>query len=392
VYTLFSPSGVHPDDGLSSIWSHFDGSIDIEGLFVGKTAASKVGEIRQAWATHLEIAEDDLRTLLLKMRIFQGPDLRRFREELNRGLMLAGLKPLDATTLSNPYDDLIRKIHAGKNSMAFDRDRVEAIAKTEGLWVGDTLSFPSGRTLGIRSFFRFAEEMPNLTDDMICLCPHFDGRHIRTPSDWNEKVFPEVKGFLQKYEAAAEQMYLLLECHISIAFAAGAVIEPKAPVTIVPIQRNQFREPQAWQATGKTTESSDWREEEITVGDGDELAIAVSVTHSVNADVTEFVGLQFQSSGLLSFEIMPGPGTTSIKNGDHAFALAEKLAQTVTRSVKERGIRELHIFAAAPVGFMFYLGRLLKLPSSCEVNIYEYDFDTKELGAYTKTITFERMT
>ncbi len=392
VYTLFSPSSVHPDDALAGVWSNFDGSIDIDGLFVGKTPASKMGEIRQAWSSHLEIEEGDLKTLLRKMRIFQGPDLKRFREDLNKSFLLAGLKPVDATKRANPYEDLIRKIHAGKNSLTFDRNRIETIAKEEDLWVGNPSGFPAGRTIGIRSFFRFAEEMPNLTDDMICLCPHFDGRHIRLEADWNDRILPTVNAFLQKHEGSAEQIYVLLETHISIAFAAGMVINPKAPATFVPIQRNQFRDPEAWNTTGNYSEAADWKEDEITGDNSDALAVTVSVTHSVTADVKEFVGGHLGTARIVSFEIMPGPSTTAIKSGDHAFALAEGLAQSITKAVKGTGIRKVHIFAAAPVGFMFYLGRLLKLPSSCEINIYEYNFDTRDLGAYTNTITFNRTT
>jgi hypothetical protein len=46
----------------------------------------------------------------------------------------------------------------------------------------------------------------------------------------------------------------------------------------------------------------------------------------------------------------------------------------------------LHIFAAAPNGFMFVLGQLSQ--GFGKALLYEYDFDSNALGAYKPSIRF----
>ena len=232
--------------------------------------------------------------------------------------------------------------------------------------------------------------MPNLTFDMICLSPNFNDRFIKSEELWNGEVLPKTSEFIQKYEVLGETIYVLLETHISIAFAAGQSIHPKAAAKFVPVQKNEFRYPEIWNVQSVSSGGAGWQTEEVQMRDsGNELAVAVGVTHPVVPDAKEYVARSLPSVGkILSFEVNPKPSTNSVKDGNHAFALAEELAQRVINEVKSTGCQGVHIFASAPVGFMFYLGKKLRLPASCRIYLYEYDFESKELGSYVKSISF----
>lgn len=389
IYNLFTPSIIHPDDSLSKLYSNYDGTLNIEQLYKGKTENSEFGKIRFAWVNHLNISEEDLRHLILRLRIINGHSSVRFLEELNIRLILAGFRPIETGNFSNAYDDLVRKLHhAGRNN--FDRDEMQKIAEAENLWVGKSeTNYPAEKTIGIRSFIRFAEEMPNLTFDMICLSENFNDRFIKAETLWNDEVLPKTSAFIQKYEGLSETIYVLLDAHISVAFAAGHGIHPKAAAKFIPVQKNEFRHPEIWNVQNPGSANDGWQTEEIQMREtGDDLAVAVGVTHPVAADVKEFVARSLPSANkILSFEVKPKPSTNSVKDGNHAFALAEELAQKVIGEVKSKGCQAVHIFASAPVGLMFYLGKKLRLPANCRIHLYEYDFDSKSLGAYVKSIS-----
>lgn len=392
IYNLFTPSTIHPNDSLSKLYSNFDGTLNINRLYEGKTDKSEFGEIRFAWINHLQTSEENLRNLILRLRIVNGPSARFLLDGLNIRLAQAGFRPIETGSISNPYDDLIKKLHQmGRNN--FDRDQIQEIARAEKIWVGksvDEMEYPSEKTIGIRSFIKFAEEMPNLTFDMICLAPNFDGRFIKSEDLWNDEISPQTSSFIQKYETLGETIYVLLDTHTSVAFAAGHSIHPKAATKFVPVQKNEFRHPEVWNVQNIQSDEKDWQTEEIQMRDaGSELAVAVGITHAVAPDVKEFVARSLPSANrILSFEIQPKPSANSVKDGNHAFFLAEELAQKVIAEVKSKGCQSVHIFASAPVGFMFYLGKKLQLPASCRIYLYEYDFESKELGAYVKSIVF----
>lgn len=390
IYSLFTPSIIHPDDSLSKLYSNYDNTLNIERLYEGKTEKSEFGEIRLAWLKHLNIPEESLRHLILRLRIINGASSKILLENLNMNLYQAGFKPIENGSVSNAYDDLVRKLHqAGRNN--FDRDEIQQIAEAEKIWVGKSATdYPAEKTIGIRSFIKFAEEMPNLTFDMICLAPNFDGRFIKSENLWNDEILPQTAAFIQKYEDSGETIYVLLDTHTSVAFAAGHSVHPKAATKFVPVQKNEFRHPEVWNVQNIQSAEKGWQTEEIQIRDaGSDLAVAAGVTHAVTPDVKEFVARSLPLAGkILSFEIQPKPGTNSIKDGNHAFALAEELAQKVIAEVKSTGCQSVHIFASAPLGFMFYLGKKLRLPASCRIYVYEYDFESKELGAYVQSIVF----
>lgn len=388
-FNLYSPSGIHPDDELSKIWSNFDGRLNIDGLFHGKTKRSPMWVLRQEWVQHLGISEEELRSLVSTLSVIQGPSMQELRQQLNKDLIWAGLAPVESDKITHVYDDLVRKLHAAGTPMSFDRNEIEKIAREQGLWIGNNQGYPNERTIGIRSFMRFAEEMPNLTFDMLPLEPYFDGRNLKPTSSWIDTILPEVSAFIQKHESYQETIFVLLETHTSIAFAAGMSVDPKSSTKFIPIQKNEFRQPEVWSVSGSSVAGENWRVDELTgTAESRDLAVAVAVTHPVITDVQDFVQRELNEIPGLAFTIRPNPGMTSVRNGGHAFILAEDMAQILNKRVKDEDITGIHIFASAPVGFMFYLGKLLRLPASCAITVYEYDFDGREKGAYRKAITF----
>lgn len=75
-----------------------------------------------------------------------------------------------------------------------------------------------------------------------------------------------------------------------------------------------------------------------------------------------------------------------IKNGTQAFCLADSVYNAVARRTTAERRSILHIFASAPNGFMFFLGKVSRGFGKCI--LYEYDFEQKRSCSYSPSISF----
>ncbi len=75
----------------------------------------------------------------------------------------------------------------------------------------------------------------------------------------------------------------------------------------------------------------------------------------------------------------------AIKSASHAFEASYKAIEILRDKYRQMGVSRLNLFFAAPNVFTFMLGQQSLLLKN--IIIYEYDFDSGKLGAYTPTIT-----
>ena len=75
-----------------------------------------------------------------------------------------------------------------------------------------------------------------------------------------------------------------------------------------------------------------------------------------------------------------------IKNGTHAFLLAESVYKAQAKRSTDERRSIIHIFSAAPNGFMFFLGKKSRGFGKCI--LYEYDFEQKRTCTYYPSISF----
>jgi hypothetical protein len=130
-----------------------------------------------------------------------------------------------------------------------------------------------------------------------------------------------------------------------------------------------------------------WRCESTSIeGDGNEVAVAISVTHQIASDVTQYVKRSLSKVGRVLHFALPIPGNSSIKDGTHAFNLAQQLVSEIRkqRSDLERGAK-MHLFWAAPNAFILFLGQIARSLGPCV--LYEYDFDSGAAGAYEPSLS-----
>lgn len=384
-FIIYSPWTIHPDDEMAQFVSASDGRIRWEVLSKGGVG-SKMGRVREAWKQHIGLKSDDeLRRTLAPVRIRQGQQLQEMAEQLNQRLRLAGLIPVKEGSLTHPYDDLSRAfIKEGR--VAFTRAEIEVLCKKHGLWRGLVLSEPEAKRLGLRSFMRSTEYLEDATDELLCLVRYFDGRRIQEPVLW-QNVYSEIESFLSRSTREQRPYHLHLPAHGSIAFVAGYCLDSKSGVNIVPIQ-STLQGRVVWRP-GQTIPDAavQWQCESASIeGDGNEVAVAISVTHQIASDVIQYVKRSLPTIGRVLHFALPVASNSSIKDGTHALNLAQQLVSEIRkqRSDSERGTK-LHLLWAAPNAFIFFLGQLSRSLGPCV--LYEYDFDTGAAGAYGPSLS-----
>ena len=390
-FHIIAPWPVHPDDPLAELISNYSGDLRHQILFNDSSPRSVIGKIRTGWCNHLGLTDDAaLARVLRPLRIHtNGGDLQLLQERLNDKLSLVGCVPVETGCHVNPYDDLIRKLCAQRLKF-FDRAQLLEIVKRERLWCGSPVRNEVARQLGIRSFMRWAEYMEDETDQMLCLVRHFDGRNIREARLWQEAVFPQLEAFLSHTVRQRQPYHLHIDAHASIAFASGYCLDSKSGTDIVPVQRTRSGKV-IWrpQLDSSTYDSPLWLyQEKPGNSNGEDVALAINITHDIFNDMQLYIDQTLPTVGrFLTCTISPRPTPTAVRDGTHALLLAQELSAILKqkRSTKER-LGVLHIFTAAPNGFLFFLGQLARSFGRCI--FYEYDFERNTPGAYQPSLMF----
>jgi len=384
--TIYTPWLPHPDNKLAEVHSLSDGHIRWSTLAEGGDR-SQSGKIRKLWREHLNLKNDgELRQILANVRIKQGPTLDDLAVNLNWRLKSAGLMPVEEGRLIHPYDELTKKLLMANMNELTNESLLE-ICGREGLIFKATSRAADVTSLGIRSFLQWTEDLQNQTHSMICLSEHFSGRVIKNINDWNNKIPNLVETFLRQQIARGGSYRIHLDTHSSIAYLVGYLIPEKIGVNVEVVQHSG-RGRSIWHyADEQETASSLW---EFIQEDGhheaEESALAIGLSHNIKEDVMSYIRESMPSVGRIILAVpVSGPSSSAVRDGAHANDLANQLIQYLrAKGIGMSKENRLHIFSAAPNGFIFSLGR--KMQSIPHWVLYEYDFGSGVIGAYSPSI------
>lgn len=387
-FHLYSPWTVHPDDPLAEIYSQYDGRFNLDKLFSGKPT-QKFGKVRERWKKHLKLSTDEeLKAVVMPLRLITGGMMSTLQDQLSGAVQLAGLAPLSKGTRLKHYDDLARKLMA-EGVIEFDRAALEAICRRENLWNGGPAVTIEAIKVAIRSFKRGTGQLGTQQEHFLDLLDRFDGRSLKVGLTWERDIYPAVRDFLEANLEGKKRCILTLAAHLTVAFVAGHTLDAKMGVEIILLQNGSNGE-HAWTFDDETSSADhapEWKVEEAALGNGQEHAVAISLTHDVQPDVTEYLKKERPQAGsLLHFSAARGFGQSAVKGGAHARRLAEELVRVVRERRTTAGrASPLHLFVSGPNAFVVALGRLGRALG--KVILYEHDFDSGLTTAYSPSLT-----
>jgi hypothetical protein len=239
------------------------------------------------------------------------------------------------------------------------------------------------RVVGIRSL----EPHGARPDPTLHLTRHFDGRPIREPRLWNEAVLPELTAFLREQTRDRHPLVLDFAAHSTLAFAAGYILEAKTGLDLAVRQRQRTGRESDWTpGDGPLPEGPFWMPEDDQRID--DQATGVAMAAGITLPVLDDVRAYLDRSPLRVRRLLSATATPEwmgqVVNGHQAWALAQSVALRINARTAHERPGTLHLFISAPNAFLFYLGQLAR--SFGRIQLYEYDFESKTLGAYTPSI------
>lgn len=358
-------------------------TLRLQDLFDGTTDRSIAGKVRKLWREHLDIDDQELMLLARTLSLdTDSTSLDDHRDNLDLLFENRGLRRIPVGESSFVYDDVAFQWLA-QGRLEFDRQTFREACKREGLLAGDGHAHV---VFGVKSFEHPFDRLEDRCTVVLDLIPHFDERAIHDQADWASMLYPKLKGFLQTAAKDNQHLRLILDAHITLAFAAGSVLNIKSGRNVEIEQRTVHRN--VWHSSDMPRDPTwpGWEFNlELLNQSGGDMAVAVCLTHDVVPAVKSYLAASLSEvSSLLIARPTCGAGSRSVVCGQHAFDLAEALALQINQ--QRTGNRPpLHLFIAAPNAFTFFLGQ--RQPGLGKTTLYEYDFEGVNGGGYKPSLS-----
>jgi SMODS-associated and fused to various effectors sensor domain len=358
-------------------------TLRLQDLFDGTRDGSNSGKIRKLWREHLDINDDELRFFARTLSLdTDTTSLDDHRESLDMVFENRGLRRIPVNESSFIYDDVVYQ-WLSQGRLEFDRVTFREACKREGLLDGESRKHV---VFGVKSFEHAFDRLEERCTAVLDLVPNFDERAIRENADWKKTLFPKLNSFLKNSAKSNQHLRLILDAHITLAFASGSLLNIKSGRDVEIEQRTITRA--VWSSSDQMRDASwpRWEFELETLGEFEgDMAVAVCLTHDVVTAVKGYLtSSQPTISSLLIARPTCGAGARSVLCGQNAFELAEELALQINQK-RKTSTHVLHFFIAAPNAFTFFLGQ--RQPALGKTILYEYDFEGTLGGGYKPSLT-----
>lgn len=394
-YLFVTPWSIKHDDPLAKIVGCNNGEVLFEGL-LSASARSKLGKVRELWKADLAItSNDDLQRVLTPFRIKAGGlDFEDLQNILSDRMEICGLIPIDPAKNADIYSSHYRAL-LKQGTLEFTADSFSEYCSEQGLLSDNEIKSTSCKDaevcIGVRTFLPLTDDMEDDASDFICLSHLFRDRYINDQHQWNDNIRTAIPGFLTKYKGSADPIRVFLNTHSSIAFLCGDVFGNKlrSPITIS--QRTMGKTVNWSSISDAPAEPDVILETEGHDEECSEILLGLSLTQDVKSQVLTFAkqnDLRFAHAVWIVPE--SGPGGSSVRNGAHAYAIAQRVSNYVrsltTQSSPDKPTK-VHLFAAAPNAVMFMLGQFRRAIGPTQ--LYEFDFDGFGNRAYSPSLLLE---
>jgi hypothetical protein len=287
---------------------------------------------------------------------------------------LAGLKPVAPGVDHSPYDDLgARFIESGRTEHT--PESLRQLVEQQGLVA--TKEPPFKTTFAVRSFARFAHVPDTDGACAVDLTDLFHGRAPLAEGVWGDDIKMRLDAALTKVETLVPPVQVALDAHLSIAWYAGHLLDPKSGVRVLLRQKSKAKGIELWDvADARQPPLAPTWDLSTEDGVGDELGLVISVTHDSFVDAQRYLREEVASVGPIIRAALPQLGPQAISDGPHARWLADELIRAVGQTVASGRPRRVHIFPACPAALAFLLGQEARVWGPA--TIYEFTFGSAD--------------
>lgn len=340
----------------------------LNDVFFSKGERSRVGKLRKQWHEASGLNEEDFAVFAKRLRFYAPWSTYQVEGSLRDRMQLAGLQAPPLGQERNGLDELgSRFLSSGR--IKWNRDELYSLLKQEGLLAkSPVIRHP---ILSVRSFTRFSGLGLQPGDVDINLADLFNGRLPHSPNAWLQDIPARLARRLQDIATLKQPIELALDCHLSIAWHLGMLLDSKSGIQTIIRQRSNERGVELWTPKLNASLIDEWVLEEDRDGN-DELVAIASLTHPTKDDVLRSLpNLGLGGARTMHFT-HPSPGNSVVRDGEHALALARSLATRIRDTLSKKPSTKVHLFFSAPVSFAFLFGQ--NSGAIGPATVYEYDF------------------
>lgn len=163
VYMIYSTWTIQHTDILNELISNVDNTFDLHKITEGKTARSRMYNLRKKLCTKLSVNEEELMEVLRQLKIKAGqPGFEDLKENINKQLTFCGLKSWHNSKNTFPYCDLIHSLNCRDINLV-GREELSTFLKNEELFE----TKQTEDTVAIKSFVKQTEWLVDWTKN-IC--------------------------------------------------------------------------------------------------------------------------------------------------------------------------------------------------------------------------------
>lgn len=309
---------------------------------------SKLGEARAAWATSIEVSENELIALLEDLHFDLGQDPQRVRERAQLLMLVTGLVD-DQTAVRAGADWVASQVEAGVRRI--EVSEIEKAVETLKLRAG-----PFRATLSVATLV--PDPVADQAAHSIDWVDRFEGddpyakRHPQSPATWAQ-LQSDLEA-MPRHLGGAKKIAITGSYRLAPAFMIGAACRMVMGLDVAAVQRGVL-----WSSEEQYEAIEAPLEQTIDVGQGEDLAVAIGVATTLFDDVHRFVmDRRLPVSSLLFLSPAAGAKDNSISGPAQANALSVGLRDAVRTVVSSKpgGYPRVHLFLATPGGLALLLG------------------------------------
>lgn len=335
-------------DPLLPLMDGRDGTIAARLAGMGPRTPS--GEARRLVATHLQVTEDDLLEFLRDFRPIVGRLHNDLMEDARTRMYAAGMRR-DDESVRRGVDLVHDWVTSGERRIrALDELQTEVQA----------LGLADHQASGIL-LIQALDRHPSPTNSSVVIdwVDHFAGdeprvrRELTDPALWNTQFRRDLRLAAQQLRSQGHRS-ILVDGHARLPtwFAAGIELGQTASFEVVCMQRGT-----PWPSTGAVTPFALTTAHDEHLGNGDALAVAVSISQEITGDVLRYVRNSLPGVGrYLSLVPSSGPGGQAIQGEAEARGCALAIRDHVRELARSTRPSILHLFLCCPRGIALLLG------------------------------------
>lgn len=307
--------------------------------------ASRTGQARRRWAAALATTEEELLRFLGDLKFEIARDPQHVLDLVEHLMTVAGLRH-DEKAIDDGINWVARQVRDGHRHL--DHTMIRQAVQDLDLNRGPARAILSIATLKPDPLKDEADHALDWTNRFHGNDP-FSKRQPEPPASWVQ-LQADIEDAPNRLPRGATAIAITGSIRLAPAFLTGTSFRMVTGIDLAVLQRGTL-----WSTAEPYDVPLVPQQDEIIIGEGPDLAVAVAVAADLTDDVEDFLRAHKIPVARL-LVLRPPKGTTdgSVPDASTANALAIGMRDAARRAC--RGAPRIHLFLATPMGFALMLG------------------------------------